>query len=174
MLTFEIATLQQLAFTFSANLEKDCPLKDKKHFDDLKGYPDQILAYVKMTDAVQHLNKYISSKKPVFVWKLFPLYKKEFCEALHNLIHIFGFIYRTCQTCGKTGNLKKGTKKTDLLKCAQCKMTFYCSKECQMKDWQSHEKICKELVQRYEKEKAENSNVMEGECSQMYFIKHTA
>jgi len=35
----------------------------------------------------------------------------------------------------------KWTKK--LLSCARCKVTFYCSRKCQRKDWKKHKKICK-------------------------------
>lgn len=40
-----------------------------------------------------------------------------------------------CASCGKTEN------KT-LKKCSRCSEVFYCSKECQTKEWPMHKKIC--------------------------------
>lgn len=38
-------------------------------------------------------------------------------------------------------------KKTDipLLKCAKCKCTYYCNRDCQLKDWKNHKVLCKKL-----------------------------
>jgi len=48
---------------------------------------------------------------------------------------------RTCQCCGKA------EKRVGKLKsCTRCKAAFYCSKECQVKDWPSHKKICKKAA----------------------------
>jgi hypothetical protein len=41
----------------------------------------------------------------------------------------------TCNTCNKIDEKLK--------KCTRCKTMFYCSKECQVKDWKKHKKICK-------------------------------
>ncbi|EGG21003.1 hypothetical protein DFA_00872 [Cavenderia fasciculata] len=40
---------------------------------------------------------------------------------------------KRCQTCFKSTNLKK---------CGRCKQVFYCSKECQIKNWAFHQSIC--------------------------------
>jgi hypothetical protein len=48
----------------------------------------------------------------------------------------------TCQYCGKCETQMDNTK---LMKCQRCKMTCYCSKECQVADWKSHKKACKEI-----------------------------
>ena len=42
-----------------------------------------------------------------------------------------------CQTCSKAG--------TALLKCATCKVVYYCSKECQQLHWSAHKRHCKEV-----------------------------
>ena len=43
-----------------------------------------------------------------------------------------------CSVC-----LKEGAKR-----CSRCKVQFYCSKECQQKDWKNHKNVCNELHQR--------------------------
>lgn len=42
---------------------------------------------------------------------------------------------RVCATCNKYGYT--------LPKCSVCKKAYYCSQECQTKDWKRHRKICK-------------------------------
>lgn len=42
---------------------------------------------------------------------------------------------RDCCTCLKTA--------TKILKCSRCKAAYYCSKQCQLKDWSVHKKFCK-------------------------------
>lgn len=41
--------------------------------------------------------------------------------------------YNMCEGCGKV---------TDLKCCSFCKEVYYCSKECQQKDWPEHKKTC--------------------------------
>jgi hypothetical protein len=45
-----------------------------------------------------------------------------------------------CNHCGKMQALVGKLKQ-----CQRCKVTFYCDKECQKKDWKKHKKICKSL-----------------------------
>eukprot|EP01133_Synstelium_polycarpum_P007286 gene7286-8468_t len=40
---------------------------------------------------------------------------------------------KRCQTCYKSADLKK---------CSRCQQVYYCSKECQIKNWQFHRSIC--------------------------------
>ena len=40
-----------------------------------------------------------------------------------------------CQTCGHENE--------ELKKCGQCKAVYYCSLECQKKDWPNHNQVCK-------------------------------
>ena len=39
-----------------------------------------------------------------------------------------------CQTCGKEGE--------DFMCCSRCKVAAYCSKDCQVKEWPEHKKVC--------------------------------
>jgi hypothetical protein len=48
---------------------------------------------------------------------------------------------KVCRHCLKTESLE-GAK---LMKCQQCKVTYYCNKVCQAADWKSHKKMCKEM-----------------------------
>ena len=41
---------------------------------------------------------------------------------------------QTCATCQKQG--------TDLKRCGACKAVYYCSVDCQSKDWQKHKLTC--------------------------------
>jgi len=47
--------------------------------------------------------------------------------------------------CGNCNKLEKSNKDSKLLKCGGCKIQYYCSKECQVKDWKEHKKICKRM-----------------------------
>ncbi|KAF2180838.1 hypothetical protein K469DRAFT_672320 [Zopfia rhizophila CBS 207.26] len=47
---------------------------------------------------------------------------------------------RKCQTCSKAESEKPSTT---LRACARCKDTFYCSKDCQAKNWDAHKSNCK-------------------------------
>ncbi|KAK4895048.1 hypothetical protein LTR27_006915 [Elasticomyces elasticus] len=47
-----------------------------------------------------------------------------------------------CGICGSDANAKCGT----LLRCGRCKLAYYCTKECQAKDWACHKLVCKSIV----------------------------
>jgi len=55
-----------------------------------------------------------------------------------NLINAFGLMdINQCQHC-------KITEIDNPIKiCTRCKNSFYCSRECQVKDWKNHKKVCK-------------------------------
>lgn len=42
--------------------------------------------------------------------------------------------YQTCETCGNHDGLKR---------CKECKMSYYCSFECQKADWKDHKNECR-------------------------------
>ena len=48
-------------------------------------------------------------------------------------------IYKFCTYCGER------SKFGDIPKCSGCKMTYYCNKVCQQRDWKQHSNICKTL-----------------------------
>jgi hypothetical protein len=45
-----------------------------------------------------------------------------------------GSLVRICRCCSKPGS--------SLLACSRCKVTYYCGRECQTKDWKEHKKVC--------------------------------
>ena len=45
---------------------------------------------------------------------------------------------KQCRACGKTD--------VELMRCAQCKLTFYCGQDCQKKHWPEHKQLCKETA----------------------------
>ena len=77
-----------------------------------------------------------------------------------------------CSVCSKEGAKK----------CSRCKTQFYCSKECQKKDWKTHKSICREVAHIAAKEKATGPTRGIGEglsspqldkCSQMLSMMST-
>ena len=47
---------------------------------------------------------------------------------------------KSCSQCGKSVNIR------DMKRCTKCKTAHYCSKECQVKDWEQKHKVhCKEM-----------------------------
>jgi hypothetical protein len=48
----------------------------------------------------------------------------------------------------KCGNPQCSGQSAELLKCSGCKMTYYCSVECQRADWKAHKALCKETASR--------------------------
>ena len=51
-----------------------------------------------------------------------------------------------CESCGSFKN--KDDPKKQLSKCSKCKLSYYCSKNCQVSSWSSHKIICKQRLQR--------------------------
>ena len=49
---------------------------------------------------------------------------------------------RFCALCGTS----KGKDGADLLKCGQCKLVYYCSKDCQTADWPRHKVGCQAIA----------------------------
>jgi hypothetical protein len=52
-------------------------------------------------------------------------------------------VIKTCRRCEKLETQMGNSK---LMKCQRCKITYYCSKECQAADWKSHKIMCKEMA----------------------------
>jgi len=47
-----------------------------------------------------------------------------------------------CANCYVTDTDHKAEEGKALLKCTSCKQIAYCSRDCQMKDWKEHKKVC--------------------------------
>lgn len=84
------------------------------------------------------------------------LYKKIECDCLEGLEQELKQVpdlsccdYLACQ---------KVKEKKDLLLCAKCKVTPYCSRECQVAHWETHKKYCKILCQERERRLKENQD----------------
>ena len=61
------------------------------------------------------------------------------------------YYWGCCMLC------KKGGSKSEHLKqCSRCSCLFYCSKECQKKDWKSHKVLCSYLTTAAEEVGADN------------------
>jgi hypothetical protein len=58
---------------------------------------------------------------------------------LSNCVYESGNVVEGCSNCGKTDTQMDGAL---LMKCKRCKLTYYCSKECQVADWKSHKRTC--------------------------------
>ena len=71
-------------------------------------------------------------------------------KSAHRVEHHFLRSFRTCEGCGTgTGEGKR------LYACAQCKLAFYCSRECQKKHWKAgHKQHCATATARKEELKA--------------------
>ena len=55
------------------------------------------------------------------------------------VIHNRYFFYGKCHECHKWS----GQLTSPLKRCSRCHLVYYCSIECQKKDWSSHKDLCK-------------------------------
>lgn len=65
--------------------------------------------------------------------------KQEFMMQMQGLTNVFekslkATDLKQCANCTKLGE--------DMLRCSRCKATYYCSKECQTRDWPRHKLKC--------------------------------
>lgn len=51
-----------------------------------------------------------------------------------------------CQECGKVQVQNNSIK---LSKCGKCECAWYCSRECQVKNWKDHKQLCSEISQHF-------------------------
>lgn len=58
------------------------------------------------------------------------------CLFVHNSLLDMSF---KCQFCGKEGALR----------CSKCKRVYYCSKQCQVRDWPMHKSVCGKYLKDY-------------------------
>ena len=71
---------------------------------------------------------------------------------------------KQCSACGKTD--------VELMRCAQCKLTFYCGQDCQKKHWPEHKQLCKETAKAKQGEKpnAKNKNTNEEGLDALHWV----
>ena len=55
-------------------------------------------------------------------------------------IHVVDGVFAERQ-CGGCGVWQRDTQ-TKLDRCSRCRKVYYCSKECQLKDWKAHKLSC--------------------------------
>jgi hypothetical protein len=65
---------------------------------------------------------------------------------------------KKCSGCGKLDKVSGGP--LDLMACSRCELVFYCSRDCQAKDWGTHKGLCKGLRQALEN-KQNNKPILE-------------
>jgi hypothetical protein len=63
-------------------------------------------------------------------------------QSLARLSSCGDDVVKSCCNCEKTETHMNGAL---LMKCQRCKVSHYCSKDCQVADWKSHKKICEAL-----------------------------
>lgn len=68
-------------------------------------------------------------------------------RAFRRVDHQTGAVLQSCDFCQK---LSKNAK-ADFKRCSSCKKAYYCSPECQNKDWPEHKKWCKNFAGRQER-----------------------
>ncbi len=54
-----------------------------------------------------------------------------------------GFKAEICETCDKCGKSVFETFQITIKRCGKCQRRYYCSRECQKKDWMVHKLSCK-------------------------------
>jgi hypothetical protein len=74
-------------------------------------------------------------------------------------------VVKECNNCEKTETQMDGAS---LMKCKRCKLTYYCSKECQVADWKRHKQTCEEEGS---EGKASRSNFKISQATACAFIK---
>ena len=69
------------------------------------------------------------------------------CDVSSPVSVVASLETRSCAYCGLDGGNGKDAKK--LMLCSACRLTFYCSSECQLKDWSNgHSVMCQVISQR--------------------------
>ena len=84
-----------------------------------------------------------SGNVPYFCWNLLAVfYYVDSCVIVVCLfvcsISLFDMGFK-CQFCGKEGALR----------CSKCKRVYYCSKQCQVRDWPMHKSVCGKYLKDY-------------------------
>lgn len=104
----------------------------------------------------------------LYKWGMFvhPIEYKEIVENLYFQLSLLANCIDECReeilgrkqsdiliresSCCTMCNIDPETFGKKLLKCSNCMITFYCSKECQAAHWKAHKKICREFCAKCE------------------------
>ena len=76
--------------------------------------------------------------------------KQTHCLVINNMVESKDSMSsEACNVCGLKA--MAGGGRTGLLRCTQCKSAWYCSRDCQKKDWKQHKKACKASTNEHQK-----------------------
>ncbi len=100
---------------------------------------------------IEIIGHYFNDNTPIFlehkkkIGKVIDSYKNNNNEVITKIIidnkyaNLSIFTSHTVRTCH---GCKQMIESYQLKRCSNCKMAYYCSKECQKKDWQKHKIFC--------------------------------
>ena len=57
-----------------------------------------------------------------------------------------------CEECGDAATFR----------CSKCKIAWYCSRDCQLRQWKKHKPICKLFTEAKAREEEANANMKQG------------
>ena len=101
----------------------------EKHDNEIKNKLNRLFALFFILTTLLKCNKQFQTKNSFSGSSKQNTFKKEIIKEL-------GLMKNICASCNKGATLK----------CSGCKMTYYCSKKCQINDWKpNHKKLCKKI-----------------------------
>lgn len=108
---------------------------------------DTLVRFLKLYDVALKEEKLAemmhNDQRPKNIWDFKEA--KEICDALYSKVAnaVTNVKVVACATCGKSQADLQQSKR--LQACSICKRAYYCGKECQTADWNSHKQVCKKI-----------------------------